>query len=326
MTTAAFLVIAAGLVLYAILGGADAGIGVWLLASRRSHQPEQLERVLLAHFSPVWEANGLFLIFAVTGMFTAFPQALGRLGEALIPVGLPALALIVARGGSYMLAHHRSARLRRAALAAFAISGAGIGLLTGYTALALLGGVIHADGFHSGYLTSWNSFSSVAFAGAGMAYAGASAAATRTSKSSYEGAWFRRASVGGGVALVTSAVLEWFALTAANPSFRHYATGARGIALLAGLAGIAAAVIVQGTGRTGLGACVAAASGIAIGLGAALSALPYLAYPGVPLPRSGAGVPLGAYLGATAIGGPLLITALVLLYASVHRIGRVRPK
>jgi hypothetical protein len=103
-----------------------------------------------------------------------------------------------------------------------------------------------------------------------------------------------------------------------QPSFHHHATGTHGITLVAGLAAIAAAVVVQGTGRAGLGACVAAAGGIAIGLGAALSALPYIAYPGVPLPCSGAGVPLGAYLGATAIGGPLLITALVLLYASVH--------
>jgi cytochrome bd ubiquinol oxidase subunit II len=321
MTTAAFLVIAGGLILYAILAGADAGIGFWLLAARRSRRPEQLERVLLAHFSPVWEANGLFLIFAITGMFTAFPQALGRLGEALIPIGLPMLALIVVRGGSYTLAHHRSPSLRRAAIAVFAISGAGIGLLAGYASLALLGGAIHANGFHPGYLTTWSSFASIAFAGSGMAYAGA-----RTGKDTYEGAWFRHAAVGGGVALIASAVLEWFAVAAANPSFHQHATGARGIVLLAGLVVVAGAVVAQGVARTGPGACVAAAGCLIIGLGTALSALPYIAYPGVPLPRSSAGVPLGAYLGATAIGGPLLIAALVLLYASVLGHGQAGAK
>lgn len=326
MITAAFLVIAAGLILYAILAGADAGTGFWLLAARHSRRPEKLERVLLAYFSPVWEANGLFLIFALTGMFTVFPQALGRLGEALIPIGIPALALIVVRGGSYTLSHHRSPRLRRAALTVFAISSAGIGLLTGYASLALLGGAIHADGFDPGYLTSWSSLASIAFAGTGMAYAGATASAARTPKTSYEGAWFRRAAVGSGICLIASALLEWFAVTAANPSFHHHATGIRGLMLLAGLVIVAGALLVQGTGRTALGACAAGAGCLLLGFGAALSAMPYIAFPGVTLPPSGTGVPVGAYLGATAIGGPLLIVALSLLYASVLGGGQAEPK
>lgn len=318
MTTAAFLVIAAGVIVYAILAGADAGVGLWLLAARRSARPGQLEEVLLDHFSPVWEANGLFLIFAVTGMFTAFPQALGRLGEALIPLGLPMLALIVVRGGSYTLYHHRSPRVRRAALGVFAVSGAGVGLLAGYTSFALLGGAVRASGFHAGYLASWSSLASLGFAAAGLAYAGATAAAARTLRTSYEGAWFRRAAAGSGAALIAAAAGEWFAVTAANPSFRHHAGGIHGVILLAGVAALAAAAAAQGTGRARLGACAAGAGCLLLGFGAALSAMPYIAYPGVPLPRSDAGVPLGAYLGATAVGGPLLVLALALLYVTVR--------
>ena len=76
MTTAAFMLIATALVLYAVLAGADAGTGLWLLlGARRDLQP-----ALLSRFSPVWEVNGLFLIFALTGLFASFPQALGTLG------------------------------------------------------------------------------------------------------------------------------------------------------------------------------------------------------------------------------------------------------
>jgi hypothetical protein len=53
--------------------------------------------------------------------------------------------------------------------------------------------------------------------------------------------------------------------------------------------------------------------------------MPYIAYPGVTLPPSDTGVPLGAYLGATAIGGPLLVVALSLLYASVLTNGQAEP-
>ena len=64
-------IIVAGLVLYALFGGADFGAGVWelLLDLRGDAGASQRERKLLAHaIGPVWEANHVWLIFVLVGL------------------------------------------------------------------------------------------------------------------------------------------------------------------------------------------------------------------------------------------------------------------
>ena len=70
------------LVIYAVFAGADFGGGVWDLAAggqRASAQRRAVSRAM----GPVWEANHVWLIFLLTGLFTAFPAAFARLA----PVG-----------------------------------------------------------------------------------------------------------------------------------------------------------------------------------------------------------------------------------------------
>jgi cytochrome d ubiquinol oxidase subunit II len=95
----------AGLTLYVLLGGADFGGGVWdLLARGPRHQDE---RDLISHaLGPVWEANHVWLIFVVTALFAAFPQAFADLAVALyLPFGI-ALAGIVFRGAAFAFRAH----------------------------------------------------------------------------------------------------------------------------------------------------------------------------------------------------------------------------
>ena len=68
-------ILLAVLALYAVLGGADFGGGLWdLLAGgdRRSRAPREL---IDETITPVWESNHVWLIFALVVFWTGFPAA-----------------------------------------------------------------------------------------------------------------------------------------------------------------------------------------------------------------------------------------------------------
>jgi cytochrome d ubiquinol oxidase subunit II len=93
-------VMVAALVLYALLGGADFGGGVWdLLASgpRKAEQRALIERVI----GPIWEANHVWLILVVVLLFTGFPTAFAAISIALhVPLTL-FLVGVVFRGSAF---------------------------------------------------------------------------------------------------------------------------------------------------------------------------------------------------------------------------------
>jgi len=90
----------AALVLYALLGGADYGGGVWdLLASgpRRAEQRRLVEEAI----GPIWEANHVWLILAVVLLFTGFPKAFAAISiDLFLPLFL-LLGGIVLRGTAF---------------------------------------------------------------------------------------------------------------------------------------------------------------------------------------------------------------------------------
>jgi cytochrome d ubiquinol oxidase subunit II len=66
------LTLLASLTLYALLGGADYGGGVWdLLASGPSAARQR--RTIARAIGPVWEANHVWLIVVVVILFSGFP-------------------------------------------------------------------------------------------------------------------------------------------------------------------------------------------------------------------------------------------------------------
>ena len=90
---------------YAVLGGADFGGGVWDVFASGPRKRAQREAVARA-MGPVWEANHVWLIFMITGLFTTFPIAFSSLGIALyIPVTI-ALLGIVLRGAAFAFRAH----------------------------------------------------------------------------------------------------------------------------------------------------------------------------------------------------------------------------
>ncbi len=90
-----------GVLLYAVLGGADFGGGIWDLLARGPRADKQRE--VIAHaIGPIWEANHVWLIFVIVLVFTVFPPVYAALSIALdIPLSL-ALLGIVFRGAAFI--------------------------------------------------------------------------------------------------------------------------------------------------------------------------------------------------------------------------------
>ena len=94
------------LVLYALLGGADFGGGVWDLLSFGRRAADQ-RRLVANAIGPVWETNHIWVIVAVVVLFTAFPRAFAVISTALfVPVTL-LLAGIVLRGAAFAFHSYR---------------------------------------------------------------------------------------------------------------------------------------------------------------------------------------------------------------------------
>jgi cytochrome d ubiquinol oxidase subunit II len=100
---AAILLLA--LTAYAVLAGADFGGGVWDLFA--SGPRLRAQRIAIAGaMGPVWEPNHVWLIFLVTGLFTAFPTAFAALSTALFLPFTIALLGIILRGAAFTFQTH----------------------------------------------------------------------------------------------------------------------------------------------------------------------------------------------------------------------------
>lgn len=103
-----------GVVLYAILAGADFGAGIWQLLAGRGERGRRIREHAHRSMAPVWEANHVWLIFVLVVVWTGYPVAFASLASTLA-VALTAAGLgIVLRGVAYALrsASAGSAELR----------------------------------------------------------------------------------------------------------------------------------------------------------------------------------------------------------------------
>src|ERR1700735_5344340 len=93
----------AGLVLYAVLGGADFGAGFWQLFSGPGQHGERLRDHAHHSMAPVWEANHVWLIFVLTVFWTSYPTAFGSIASTLsVPLFLAGMGIVL-RGAAYAL-------------------------------------------------------------------------------------------------------------------------------------------------------------------------------------------------------------------------------
>ena len=102
-------VVLLALIVYALLGGADFGAGVWDLLARGPRAKRQRD-VIADAIGPIWEANHVWLIVVVVMLFTAFPSAFAVLMTALhIPITLMLIGIVL-RGSSFVFRKYDSQR------------------------------------------------------------------------------------------------------------------------------------------------------------------------------------------------------------------------
>jgi cytochrome d ubiquinol oxidase subunit II len=88
------------LILYALLGGADFGGGMWDLVATGPRATAQ-RKAIAAAIGPIWEANHVWLILVIVLLFTAFPRGFAAMMTAL-NIPLTAMLIgIVLRGAAF---------------------------------------------------------------------------------------------------------------------------------------------------------------------------------------------------------------------------------
>src|SRR4051812_21377388 len=130
-----------GIVLYALLGGADFGGGIWDLLARGPRADRQRQEIARA-IGPIWEANHVWLIFSVVVAFTVFPEVFAGVSTALyIPISL-ALLGIVMRGAAFVFRAyaHDVFRAQQTWGAVFAVACTGTPFVLGMCAGAVASG------------------------------------------------------------------------------------------------------------------------------------------------------------------------------------------
>ena len=326
-----------GLTLYALLGGADFGGGVW--SALASGPTKERQRALIAKaIAPVWEANHVWLIFVVTGLFAAFPRAFEVLSIALyLPFSI-ALLGIVLRGAAFAFRSHGDpdSGWQRTWTRIFGVASLVSPLALGAAAGAIAAGRIRVRGdvVDAGVVSSWATWLPLMTAILGLAVCAYLAASFLTVEAVAAGdaelaeAFRRRALLGGVAAGVVAAAGLVVAYAQAKVLWHGMLHRGLAFVILSAVAGMTA-LAATSLRRYPL-ARVASATAVAAVLGGwGAAQWPLLIVPDLGVTRAAApDATLRAVFIGLVVGGILLAPALALLYRvfkAPSEIGKVTP-
>jgi cytochrome d ubiquinol oxidase subunit II len=317
-------VILAGLTLYALLGGADFGAGVWEF-NTVLQAPEKERTLIYRAIGPVWEANHVWLIFVLVGLHTAFPPAFAAVGRALWLPLLLGLVGIVFRGVGFAFRSYAAGAVRQQAWwgAVFAFASTAAPFFLGAACGAIASGhlAVTVSGEYTGdYVTGWLSPLSIFTAFFAVGVCAYLAAVYLTREASQEDdptltvIWRRRALASGawmgilamaGLAMVaTDAPVLW-------AGFRERAWPLVGLSIVGGLCSLWALLRRHFTAAV-LGAGVAVAAVI---WGWGVAQYPAIIPPALTIAAArGPDTVLRAMLWSIVAGTVLLLPSLVYLF------------
>ena len=248
-------ILLAGLTLYAALGGADFGGGLWdLLAGgdQRGRAPRQL---IDDTITPVWEANHVWLIFILVIFWTAFPPAFAAvMTAAALPLWLAAFGIVLRGAGFAFRKEVETLHWQRLFGATFAFSSLIVPFFMGTVIGAIASGRVPANPAHTD-LAVWTGPTSLLIGALFVAVCAYLAAVYLTQEASRRGdhrlrRYFAlRAIIAGTIsgALSLATLLE---IHSSNPALYHGLTH-RALPLVIVAAGCGLAVVVLlATGRS----------------------------------------------------------------------------
>jgi cytochrome bd ubiquinol oxidase subunit II len=326
-------VIWSGLTAYAVLGGADFGAGVLHLISPAHLVGRRRQDSITGAIGPAWEANHVWLIFVLTGLLTAFPDAFAALGSAVLAPASLALVAIVVRGAALAFAGQLTVadRAQRPVRLAFGLASAVAPLVMGALAGGLARQRLIVDGGHvrsgggAALWLGWFPLATGLMAVAGCTAVAAVLLAARSGERGEErlARGFRGQALW---ALGATAALAAAALVLASSEAPHLYSGLIGRGLPAVIVAFvalaaAAAALRRKHDAWARGAAVLAMAGLVWGWG--LAQFPRLVGPNVTV-ASSAAPPAELHAIAIALGAGtlLLLPSLWLLHVAFRRAAR----
>ena len=316
MADAVGAILLASVTLYAVLGGADFGGGLWdLLAGgdRRGRAPRTL---IDESITPVWEANHVWLVFDLVIFWTAFPHAFAAVMTTLaLPLWL-ALGGIVLRGAGFAF-RKEITRLpwQRAAGAAFAFSSLLTPFFMGTVVGAIAAGAVPANASHAS-LAAWTSPTALLTGFLFVAACGYLAAVYLVVEAGRRGdrvmqAYFTRRGQGAAIVAGALSLAALAALHSSDPALYGRLTGrALPLVVLAGVCGLAVLALLT-AGRT-KGIRVIAALGVAAVIwGWGVAQYPVL-LPGTAMTLTSAGATQATFVALVVVA----IAAVILVVPS----------
>jgi cytochrome d ubiquinol oxidase subunit II len=131
------LVMLMAITAYSVAGGADFGAGIWDFFAR-GHRAHEARELIDHAMGPVWEANNVWLVFAIVICWTGFPLLFQSVFASLYPLFSLALLGVILRGAFFAFRHIASGpRMERASSLVFGISS----LVTPFFFAATLGAI-----------------------------------------------------------------------------------------------------------------------------------------------------------------------------------------
>ena len=219
--------IVGSLILYAIMGGADFGGGMWDLLAFGPRAARQRQTIADA-IGPIWEANHVWLILVVVLLFTGFPMGFVGMMTALnIPISVMVIGIVL-RGSAFIFRKYdsQSDAVQRRWGSVFGMASFGTPFLQGVILGALATGRIRlrngqlVSGFFVGWL-SWFSLSCGVFALGLFSFLAATYLTVDTKNEPDLQEDFRLRALWSGIALAPIAAVVFLVSKAGAPEMYH---------------------------------------------------------------------------------------------------------
>ncbi len=315
----------AGLTAYALFGGADFGAGFWdLLGSGR--KSDAIRALIEDTIGPVWEANHVWLIFALVVVWTAFPMVFAAVASTLyIPLTAVAIGVILRGSGFAFRKSVDDPRLKRRFGMLFGLSSVITPFFLGAIAGAVASGRVPLGNAAGDPIGSWLNPTSVLGGTLAVGMCAYLAAVYLTSDARRSGDpaladAFRRRALVMGWAVGAVAMFGIVVLARDAPMlFEGLISRALPLVSLSALMGLASLVLLYRRRFTS----ARLTAGLAVGSvlwGWAVGQYPYLLVGSLTIEQAAAApAVLGALLGSLLVGALLVVPSMIALFVLSQR-------